>query len=194
MAFTPSNPDELVNAQELAQTLGMTAAELERNFGARLEQSLEQRAAQILGKVQEEVSAGITALEDAREINGFNTQIDQTIGKILADNPALKAIPRINALLREEVKDLKPRTPEEMLEAFHVVSSGILEGLNHEYNRSRHPAVQAKQEMVAGGIEPPKGLPPNTTVVADKPNYIGKDGKFDFKQLRNIGRQFLNDR
>lgn len=184
------NPDELANLGEVHGLLDARTRELESRVSQNFSATLEQRAQQIAEEVEGRVQQAIGRLEDAREVSAFNTEIVKKINANLEANPALKVIPRIDQLLRYEVAQLQPRTPEEMLEAFDIVSRGIVEGLNETYNTSAQIRLIEKEKLVTGGVEPPGGQAPNT-LVRPPISYTGKDGKFDWGKLKDAAKASL---
>ncbi len=190
-------PAAVPNAAEIVDfgQLNQKAAELEARLAQSFGQNLETRATDIVSKVKEEIAASIQAFEDAKQISHINVQINDTINGILTANPVLKAIPNVQQLLRNEVMALQPRTQDEMFEAFDVAAKGIVEEIESNYNQARAMALIAKQELVDAGVQPPKGQAPNTTIVNQTPNLMNpRTGKFDFKALSRVGRDYLNQR
>jgi hypothetical protein len=180
------NNDELANLGEVNSIVGSRMGEIEQRFG----QTLEQRAEVILGKVNEVVDQKLAELRDAHEVSQFNTQIAKTIKDNLDTNPALKAIPRIEELIRFEVGQMQPESVEEMLEAINVVSKGIVEGLQETYNQSRSAQLIAREKLVKEGIEPPVGAPVNNLVKKEE-NFVLPGGKMNWKALAAKGKAVI---
>lgn len=186
-AFTPSNPNEVVSMGDLAAHLGSTAASIQATTLA----ALQEKAQGIVGNVKEEIAKEVRALDDARQVSAYNAKIDEVIGGIVQQAPMLAVIPNINGVLREEVMKLQPTSVQEMFESFGTVAQGILQDLRQQFLAERAPAVVAKQEMVANNIPPQVGTAPNTTIVPDKLDFRGRDGKVDLRKIRTLGRAFV---
>lgn len=188
-----SNPDEIVNMGELATALNQRSAELEARFGQAFNQTLEQRATAILRGVDEAITKRINDLKDSHEVATFDRQIVKTINDNLEANPALKAIPKIDQLIRYEVGLMQPQTPQEMFDAISTVSKGIVEQLDQTYNTAFQAKQIVKEKLATEGIEGPGGQAPNTTI---KPNvslaYGGPKDKDFFKRLAAAGKAVLN--
>lgn len=139
-------------------------------------------------QVQNAVKAEIQMLRHATEVQSFDVEINKTIDGILEANPALKAFPNINQVLRWEVKQMRPKSPEEMHEAFNHVAAGIVENLDETYNTSRKTAVITKAVMEKTGIEPPAGTAPTFT----RPiSYSNEKGQVDWSLIKKAARASL---
>ena len=179
--------DEVVNFAELDAALQARGASIEERVSA----LLEARASQFENIVNERVKTAISTLEDAREVNAFNQEINKTISAIVEANPALKVIPQVNQLMRAEVARMNPGSPKEMLEAFDIVARGIVEQLDNHYQTSRAASLAAAEELKTGGLEPSRGQAPNTTIQPNALDYRGADGKVDLKKLNQLGKAYL---
>jgi hypothetical protein len=188
----PQNGSELVDFNDLQTVLGQRASELEGRVGQTFEQRLEARAQQILGQVNAVVDQKLTMLQNAHEISQFNQAITKTIDEQLTSNPALRAIPRISDLIRFEVAQLMPESPEQMTEAIGLVTKSIVEGLDQTYNQSRSAQLIAKERLVSEGIEAPAGAPVNN-IVKQQPSVVLPGGKMDWNAVRARAKAVLGN-
>jgi hypothetical protein len=190
--FQIQNPAELASLGEVDQLLSHRAQTLEQAVLEQVRKELGGVNTTVEGIVKQQVQSAvqneIARLRNASEIQSFDVEINKTVDDILTANPALKAVPNINQVLRFEVFKMKPQTPEEMKEAFSHVASGIVEGLNETYNTAKKVAVITKAEMEKQGIEPPVGTQPTFT----RPlNYADQRGQVDWKKIKEVARASL---
>jgi hypothetical protein len=194
VALPPNfNPGELASLGEVNELLGQTLAQREQAVLEQVRKELGGVNTTVEGLVKQQVRNAVQAelqlLRNATEIQQFDTEIVKTVDGILTANPALKAVPNIEKVLRFEVAKMRPKSPEEMIEAFNHVASGIVEGLEQTYNTARKTAVIDKATMEKTGIEPPVGAAPTFT----RPiNYADQNtGKVDWKLIRQAARAAL---
>ena len=72
-------------------------------------------------------------------------------------------IPNADQVLRYEVLQLQPQTPEETVEAFKTVFGGWVENYKATVAETTKQTVLAKQKLVKNNIQPPGGAPPQQT-------------------------------
>lgn len=184
-AFQIDNPQELADLGQVNSLVESRSQQLQRQV---LEQVQRELGAvngsvkeQIAKAVRETVQNEIATLRNAHEVATFDGEISKTISSVLDANPALKAVPKIEQLLRYEVFQMQPQTPEELTDAIHQVASGIVEQLDATYKTVRKTQVIDKATMEKTGIEPPAGTAP---IMSRPISYTGENGKVDFAKIR----------
>jgi hypothetical protein len=190
--FTISNPDELANLGEVDTLFQSRSQQLERQVLEQVKRELGTVNSTVQDSVRNLVANAvkneISTLRNAHEVATFDGEIKSTISDIIKTNPALSKIPRIEQLIRFEVFQMKPQTPDELKEALHHVASGIVEGLDETYQTARKTSIIDKATMEKTGIEPPVGTAPTFT----RPiSYEGANGKFSFDEMKRAAKAAL---
>jgi hypothetical protein len=185
-------PEEIASLGEVDQLVGARVAEVLGQVEALKAQGQTLTPEAIQGIVAETVGKAVKSeigrLQNAHEVAAFDGEINKTVTGILDANPALKHVPGIESVLRFEVIKLRPKSPSEMMEAFHTVAQGIVEGLDETYKAARKTTVIDKATMEKTGIQPPTGTAPSMS----RPiNYQGQDGKVDFNLIRQAAKAAL---
>lgn len=192
-AFRIERPEEIASLGEVDQLVSARASALQQEVLTALRQEIgdvsSERVQELVANtVAKAVRSEINALRDANEIATFDGEIKKTVGSILESNPALKAVPHIEHLMRFEVAKMKPKSPEEMMDAFHTVAQGIVEGLDETYNKARKTTIIDKATMEKTGIQPPVGTAPS---MARPINYADQSGKVDFNLIKQAAKAAL---
>jgi hypothetical protein len=151
------DPNDIATVGQI-QELRTAAENAITNMAQQLEQNLAQREAAIA-----------TQIETKQATLKLATQVNDTITSLFKEHPFIeKTIPNAQQLLRYEVSQMKPRTPEEALEAFGTVVAGWKERFDDAVRESTKQTVIAKQKLVGNNIQPPGGSGVQPTPVSFK--------------------------
>lgn len=163
-------------------------AEMGRSLNAKEQAmlaSFEQKAAQVF-------TSKIEALHQASEVANYDRQINAHIDSLKAEHPVLAQVPQLNDLLRWEVSQMKPNSPQEMLEAFNERARAYAEGFDEHYRAQQQATQAAKAKLVTHGVEAPTGRTATITPQASKP--FVKGGKADWGSLDAAVRSYQSGR
>jgi hypothetical protein len=163
-------------------------AEMGRSLNAKEQAmlaSFEQKAAQVF-------TAKIEALQQASEVANYDRQINAHIDSLKEAHPVLAQMPQLNDLLRWEVSQMKPSSPQEMLALFDERARAYAEGFDEHYKAQMQVAQAAKAKLVSHGVEAPAGRTPTITPVSTKP--FVKGGKADWGSLDAAVRAYQGSR
>jgi len=177
--FDPNAPMTLGQARDLATTqYEAVNAEIEK-----LKQDFEK-------SLQEKVQKTKQELEDEREQARYAGMIDDTFAHIHKEHPVLTAVPEFEDVVRYRVFTGGPyNNPQEMLDAFKRVSGEVAKMVTDKVAELNKPAVEAKNKILSGGIEPPGGTgiqPAPTQSFRDK-----RTGNMDWKGLSKGAVSYL---
>lgn len=166
---------EVIQAQE--QDLGRRLSGVEKLAIERAEAA----AAEV-------VNTTIARLQDAHQIASFNNDIDRTIGAVLQEHDVLNAVPQINDLIRWQVTQIGPRTPDELHNAIREVGNALAETINARVQQRQTVALATRAKLTTHGVEAPVGATPQRQPIANKPfSHAGK-GDWDSMKIDALNR------
>lgn len=187
--FRIENPAEIASLGEVDQLFQQRSTTLEQQVLAQVKSQLGEVTGsvqeQVRSLVQDAVRGEIRQLQSAHEVAAIDGEIKSTVSGILEANPALKAIPKVEQLIRFEVFQMGPKSKAELIEAVNHVAQGIVEGLDETYKTARKVSVIDKATMERTGIEPPVGTQPTFTRPID---YRDSNGKVSFAKIREAAK------
>lgn len=138
--------------------------------------------------LQSEVAQITANIEDRQATAKLSADINTTIKGLFSEHPFMsKVIPNAEQMLRYEVLQLQPSTPEETVEAFKQVFSGWVESYKASVAETNKSSVIQKQKLVANNIQPPGGSGPQPQPT----EFKTKDGKIDWNKLRESALSML---
>jgi hypothetical protein len=136
----PVTEDELITAQQLQQR----------------EQAMQQ---QMLGYTQQQIAQMRAQFEVDQLASRYTQDLDSHIAGLTSQLPELKAIPRIQQILKEEVGSMGPRNIEEA-KAFMVDVARQHAQQIKDYVLEQRKQAESAGAPLARGIEPPAGSAP----------------------------------
>ncbi len=170
-SFDPEAPMTMGQAMQLAQAVQQRMAQIESGSPQQLE------------KITNQI------VHDRLEVMKFTEAINSEIGSILTDQPILKTIPEIEHVIRFRVAQREPQTLDETRAAFRLVASEIAGQFDQQIQtRTQHNTIQ-RQQLTAGGIEPPGGTVP----MPSAPSYRTNDNKLDWTKLAAAAVELSNN-
>jgi hypothetical protein len=114
--------------------------------------------------------------------------INGTLNDIFTKNPVLKSIPNVEDLIRFEVSKMATQewTEKEALEAFHIVSKGIVEELGQHFKAQTTIRAIQKEKLESKTIEPAGGAAPQL-----KPtSFKNSDGSVDWAKVKKAALDY----
>lgn len=136
---------------------------------------------ELKGALQQELQNVTTHIEDRQATAKLSGEINTTIQGMFAEHPYMnKVVPNAEQLLRYEVLQLQPSTPEETIEAFKQVFNGWVENFKSTVAETNKSQVIQKQKLVNNNIQPPGGA----QVQPQPTDFRDKNGKVDWNKLR----------
>lgn len=122
-----------------------------------LQQMVERQALQRQRETEEHFARMSNELEVKQTAADYTRQIDSTIAAALEQYPELKAVRRIEKILKEEVAERQPANISEALQLFGVVAKEQADGLRSFADQEKKRAAAATAKLSKSGIEPPGG-------------------------------------
>jgi hypothetical protein len=152
-----------------------------QQFLQNAQQTIKQEIESARAALRKEIETATRGVEDNLETAKLSTQINGTVAEIFKADPLIeKLIPNANELLRWNVQQLNPQTPEETLAAFRQVAAGWSESIKEQIAAHNKTLVINKQQLVDNNIQAPGGSPvvPTPTSFNDP-----KTGKLDWSKV-----------
>jgi hypothetical protein len=130
-------------------------------------------------------------IEDRQATAKLSSEINTTIGGLFKSHPYMqKLIPNAEQVLRYEVLQLRPNTPEETVEAFKTVFGGWVENYKATVAETTKQRTVEKHKLTTNNIQPPGGAPPQPTPTSfKKVNKMTGKTEVDWDALRAVALQ-----
>lgn len=152
---------------------------------------VEQVLADLETKLESRIGQATQTIEDRLAAAKIGSQINETIEGLFNEHPYIKSIiPRAEDMLRYEVLQLAPSTPQETLEAFKQVFGGWVEGYKASVQQTTKQNVVQKQKLLATNIQPSGGTPPQP---APQQFFNASSGKLDWAAMTATAKAMLKD-
>ena len=148
-------------------------------------QALQEQFMQNLATREEALTRTI---EDRQAVAKLSGEINTTIGGLFGEHPYMqKLIPNAEQVLRYEVSQLRPNTPEETVEAFKTVFGGWVENYKASVAETTKSTVIAKKTLANNNIQPPGGAAPQPTPTSfKKVNKMTGKPEVDWDAIRAV--------
>lgn len=124
-----------------------------------MQQQLQQQQQQLMGMTQQQLSAMRAQFEIDQLASRYTQDLDGHIKGITDQMPELRAIPRIQQILKEEVAEMGPRTLDEAKAFMIDVAKQHAQNVKNFFMEQRKQAV-TQGSPLQSGIEPPAGSAP----------------------------------
>lgn len=175
------DPDDIATVGQIQAAAAQTAQQMEK---------LQQEFVKSLEAREEQLTRTI---EDRQATAKLSGEINTTIGGLFKEHPYIqKLIPNAEQVLRFEVLQLKPSTPEETVDAFKTVFGGWVENYKATVAETTKQTVVAKHKLSTNNIQPPGGAPPQPAPSTfKKVNKMTGKTEVDWDALRAVGMQML---
>jgi hypothetical protein len=133
-------------------------------------------------------------IEDRQATAKLSTDINTTIKSLFSEaKHVAQLIPNAEQVLRYEVLQLQPKTPEETLEAFKTVFGGWVENYNATVKATTKQSVIEKHKLSTNNIQPPGGAPPQPEPTSfKKVNKMTGKVEVDWDKLRSASLDMLD--
>jgi hypothetical protein len=177
-----------VDADDIA-TVGQVQ-EVAKQYAENLSKEMER----VKGELAQQAETITRTIEDRQATFKLASEINTTIDSLKQAHPHIeKVVPNFNEVLRYNVAQLKPSTPEETLEAFKTVFGGFVENFNSAVAATNKTSVIQKQELLKNNIQPPGGaaVTPQPTDFKKTNKMTGKT-ELDWSKLNEAAMAMLN--
>jgi len=141
----------------------------------------------LLESVQDAVRSGLDEVETTRQKTRLRMGMQNQIDTIANANPILKAIPNLYGTVKEQVRQMGPKSEADLQLAVTSVLQGIVEQARPFL---ANPAVAQRTALQSTGIQPPQG----SHIAPEKVSLVGSDGKFSFGALRQAAKSYSSPR
>lgn len=177
------DPNDIATVGQIQQA----QAELNRQVQA-AQQQIEAQAA-------EREEALTRRIEDRQATAKLSADINTTIKGLFSEHPYIeKLIPEADQMLRYQVLQMAPKTPQETVEAFKTVFGGWVETYKSTVAEQNKSTVLAKQKLVKNNIQPPGGAPPQPAPTSyKKVNKMTGKTEVDWDAIRAVSLERLNN-
>ena len=167
------DPDTLSTLGDVQRRIAEAEAGLARRVA-----EVEQRASeQVEANTSKAVAAALSTLQNNYAVANFDRQIEDHIAQLKAEMPVLGRIPKVNDMLRFEVTQLRPESPQAMFDALTEYARAYVEDLNEHYQAASATTLAAKSRLVTHGVAAPTGqAPTNAQPRVSKPFSNGGKG------------------
>jgi hypothetical protein len=133
----------------------------------------------------------IQRIQDAGVTARLATDINATVKELFTAHPYIdKVVPNAEDVLRWNVLQMQPGTPEETVQAVRTVFGGWVENFQAQVAEATKTQAVAKQKLVTNNIQPAGGIPPAPTPTAP----TVKNGQVDWKQLNAMAMSMLGSK
>lgn len=183
-AAEQANPDDLATVGQIQAAQQTLIAQ---------QQQMQEQFFQELAAREEQITRSI---EDKQATAKLSNDINTTIKGLFSENKAIAdLIPNADQVLRYEVLQLGPTTPEETVEAFKTVFGGWVEKYNASVKATTKSTVLGKQKLTSNNIQPPGGAPPQPNPTNfKKVNPMTGKTEVDWAALRAVGTSMLGNK
>lgn len=173
---------EQVDPNDIATVGQIQAAQQEL---LRQQQVAQQNFMQELAQREEQLTRTI---EDRQATAKLSSEINSTVSGLFKEHPYIqKLIPNADQVLRYEVLQLQPTTPEETVEAFKTVFGGWVENYKSVVAETTKQRTVEKHKLTTNNIQPPGGTPPQPTPTSFKRvNKMTGKTEVDWDALRKV--------
>lgn len=153
-----------------------------------LNRQIEQVMSGIRQELQTQIASATQTIEDRQAAAKLGHEVSSTISQLFNEHPYIsKVVPHAEQVLRYEVMNMRPSTPEEALDAIKTVFGGWVENYRAAVGETTKQSVLDKQKLVQNNIQPPGGVAPQTQPT----QFKTKDGKVDWNALRGAALNML---
>lgn len=137
---------------------------------AELESHLQRAREELLGKTQQEIAQMRQQLQIEAMAGQYNAELTSHIQALKTQIPELRAIPKVEQILKEDVRQMRPRTIEEAKEMLVNVAQQHARDVRQylDEQRKTEGAGAGASGALANGIEPRGGSGPLPTASAQK--------------------------
>lgn len=147
---------------------------------------------QVRAEIAQEIKNAQLSIHDQLLTQKVATDINNTIGELFASHrEVVDLIPNIEDVLRYNVYQMQPQTPEETVEAFKTVFGGWVEKYNQSVMNAAKQKVIAKAGLVNNNIQPSGGTQVQPTPIQ---TYDSKSNKVDWKAINAAAMAFIGDK
>jgi len=179
------DPDALRNYFQ--KTFGANVAAMQQQAAALVAAQTSTLRQSLLESVQDAVRSGLDEVETTRQKTRLRMGMQNQIDTIANANPILKAIPNLYGTVKEQVRQMGPKSEADLQLAVTSVLQGIVEQARPFL---ANPAVAQRTALQSTGIQPPQG----SHIAPEKVSLVGSDGKFSFGALRQAAKSYSSPR
>ena len=133
-------------------------------------------------------------IEDRQASAKLGLEVSSTIKGLFKEHPYLeKVIPNAEQILRYEVMNMRPQTPEEVVDAFKTVVGGWVENYKSTVQETTKQQVIQKHKLQSNNIQPPGGAPVQPQAQSFFKKARNGQTEIDWAKLRQAGLDMMGE-